>query len=202
MAWQDRCRDKLVTPDAAAKQVKSGDTIGASPFTTTPFTLIEALQARGRAGGVEKVRVEHLASLVSWTEPDLQGIFRLRDNYATPANRAACHAGEMYYLPIGLWRSYELPAGVSPDPDVFLVPVSAPEPVKSTAIVPAGNSPRAIALVKPTKPRSTTATLTPSPVMPESCTFAAPVRPGLSDTLGPMELAIAGVGTRVIFTSG
>ena len=63
----------------------------------------------------------------AWTDPELNGAFRLRDNYATPANRAACHAGTSDYLPIGLYRAYEIPDGVVQDPDVFLVPVSPPD---------------------------------------------------------------------------
>jgi len=82
---------------------------------------------RGRKGGLENVQVHHLASAVCWTEPELRGVFRLRDNYATPANRAACHAGESDYLPIGLFRSHELPDGVAQHADVFLVPVSPPD---------------------------------------------------------------------------
>jgi acyl-CoA hydrolase len=127
MDWRDRCGGKLVSLEAAIKNVKSGDTVVISPYTTTPFTLCQGLIDYGRQGGVENVRIEHLASLISWTEPDMRGIFRLRDNYATPPNRAACHAGEMDYLPVGLWKSYELPDGITTDADVFLVPVSPPD---------------------------------------------------------------------------
>ena len=55
------------------------------------------------------------------------GAVELHDNYATPPNRAACHAGEMEYLPVGMWQSYEIPAGFHQNPDVFLVPVSPPD---------------------------------------------------------------------------
>jgi 4-hydroxybutyrate CoA-transferase len=33
----------------------------------------------------------------------------------------------MEYLPVGIWKSYELPAGFESHPDVFLVPVSPPD---------------------------------------------------------------------------
>lgn len=125
--WRDRVRDKLVTAESAVGHVKSGDTVGVGPFTATPFTLCRALAERGRKGELERVRVEHLASLAPWTDRELQGAFELVDNYATPPNRAACHAGEMEYLPVGLWKSYELPAGVTARPDVYLVPVSPPD---------------------------------------------------------------------------
>jgi 4-hydroxybutyrate CoA-transferase len=127
MTWRDRCGAKLVSLETAIGHIKSGDVVAIAPFTTTPFTLCEGLKDRGRKGSIDHVRIEHLASLTSWTDLDLAGIFELRDNYATPPNRAACHTGDMDYLPIGLWRSHEPPAGLTAKPDVFLVPVSPPD---------------------------------------------------------------------------
>jgi len=126
MSWQDRCGAKLVSLEAAIGGVESGHTVAVAPYTSTPFTLCDALIASGPKTGLRGVRIEHLASLVCWTKPELRGVFELTDNYATPPNRAACHAGEMEYLPVGLWKSYELPAGMTREPDVFLVPVSPP----------------------------------------------------------------------------
>jgi acyl-CoA hydrolase/class 3 adenylate cyclase len=127
MDWRSRLGGRLVSAEEAVSHVASGATVGVAPFTTTPVTLCEGLVARGRASGLSDVRIEHPASLFCWTEPDLRGVFRLRDNYATVHNREACHAGEVDYLPIGLWRSHAVPDGLTPDPDVFLVPVSPPD---------------------------------------------------------------------------
>lgn len=127
MDWRSGLGSKLVSLDEAVSHVASGMTVGVAPFTSTPTTLCEGLRRRGRADGLENVRVEHLAALFGWTDPDLRGVFRLLDNYATPPNREACAAGAMDYLPIGLWRSYEVPDGLTRDPDVFLVPVSPPD---------------------------------------------------------------------------
>jgi len=33
----------------------------------------------------------------------------------------------MEYLPVGIWESYALPPGITPDPDAFLLPVSPPD---------------------------------------------------------------------------
>ena len=33
----------------------------------------------------------------------------------------------MDYLPVGIWKSWEVPPGFHPQPDVFLVPVSTPD---------------------------------------------------------------------------
>jgi acyl-CoA hydrolase len=90
--------------------------------------LCEGLKAYGTRVGLTDVRVEHLAAFVSWTDSDeVRSTFRLADNYATPPNRPAVHAGQTDYLPIGLWRSHEVPLGLTPEPDVFLVPVSPPD---------------------------------------------------------------------------
>ena len=127
MDWRSRLGSKLIPLERAVGQVASGATVSVAPFTTSPVTLCEGLKARGRRGELENVRVEHLASLVSWTEPELLDVFRLVDNYATPPNREACHAGDVDYLPVGLWRSHELPDGLTRDPDFFFVPVSPPD---------------------------------------------------------------------------
>ena len=102
--WRSRCGRKLVSLEAAVAQVQSGQTVAAAPFTCSPITLCHGLIERGRKGELANVRVDHLASGVCWTEPELLGVFRLRDNYATAANRAACHAGDSDYLPIGFFR--------------------------------------------------------------------------------------------------
>src|SRR5262245_59194661 len=127
MSWQQRYEAKLVSADEALAKVKSGDVVAVAPYTCTPHTLCNALIARGKRGELTHVRIDHLASPTAWTEPDLSGVFELHDSYTTPLNRAACHAGRMEYLPIGLWRDHELPAGVTSEPDVFLVPVSPPD---------------------------------------------------------------------------
>ena len=127
MHWRDRLGAKLVSLETAVSRVESGQTVAVSPFTCSPMTLCKGLVDRGRKGGLENVRIDHLASAFCWTDPELEGVFRLRDNYATVANRAACHAGRSDYLPIGLYRSYELPDGLNRTPDVFMVPVSPPD---------------------------------------------------------------------------
>ena len=127
MNWRDLCGDKLVSLEAAMATVQSGDVVNVAPYSTTPFALCEGLKERARQHGLTGVRIDHPAAFVSWTEPDIQKAFELHDNYATPPNREACHAGRMEYLPVGIWKSYELPPGFHQSPDVFLVPVSPPD---------------------------------------------------------------------------
>ncbi len=126
MSWRDRVRGKLVPLEQAMACVRSGDVVGVAPFTCTPHTLCRGLSAHARRAGLSKLRIDHPASLFAWTGPEQRGVFELHDNYATPPNRAACHAGEMEYLPVSVWRAHEMPAGFTPDPDVYLVPVSPP----------------------------------------------------------------------------
>ncbi len=127
MNWQGKCGSKLVSLGKALENIKTGDTVAVAPYSTTPFTLCNGLMDEVRSGRIKQMRVEHLASPCEWTHADFNGAIALYDNYATAPNRAACHVGEMNYLPIGMWESHLLPAGLTAEPDVFLVPVSPPD---------------------------------------------------------------------------
>jgi acyl-CoA hydrolase len=127
MNWRDQCRDKLVTAEQSMTRIKPGDTVAVAPYICTPHTLCNALLARIRAGELHGIRIDHPASLSPWCEPDVLGAIDLHDNYATPFNRAAVHAGAVEYLPIGLWKTDTVPEGLTVQPDVFLVPVSPPD---------------------------------------------------------------------------
>jgi 4-hydroxybutyrate CoA-transferase len=126
MDWRERLGKKLTMPEQAVAGIKKGDTVAVAPYSTTPHTLAGALIARAKVGDLSGVRIDQPASLAPWLQ-DTNGAFELHDNYATPFNRAACHAGEMEYLPIGSWKSYEVPPGLTEHPDYFLVPVSPPD---------------------------------------------------------------------------
>jgi 4-hydroxybutyrate CoA-transferase len=127
MDWRTKYGQKLVSAEQAVARVNRGDTVTMAPYTCTPFTLCHALQERARRGDIERIRIDHPAAFPSWTDPDIAHAFELHDNYATPLNRQACHDGRMEYLPIGVWKSYEVPAGFASHPDVFMVPVSPPD---------------------------------------------------------------------------
>ena len=114
-------RERLATADQALRAVRPGDAVAVASFSHTPHTLCRALAAR--AGELRGVRVDHLASLFPW-DPDA---FALTTNYATAADRVAVNAGRVGYLPISHWHADTLPPGVSPTPDVYLVPVSPPD---------------------------------------------------------------------------
>src|SRR5439155_15436952 len=117
VAW----RDRVTTAEEALGVVRPGDTVAVAAFSNTPHTLCRALAAR--AGALGGVRVDHLASLFP-CDPDT---IALTTNYATAADRAAVNAGRVAYLPVSHWHADALPPGVSPAPDVYLVPVSPPD---------------------------------------------------------------------------
>ena len=79
MNWRERYAHKLLPAADAVKRVNSGDVVGVAPYTCTPYTLCEALIARVKAGGVGNLRIDHPASLVSWTEPELLGRVELHE---------------------------------------------------------------------------------------------------------------------------
>ena len=127
MVWQDLCGNKLVDARSAVATIGSGQVVHIAPYSTTPLTLCLALKAHITEQGLRDLRVDHPAAAISWTDPELADALRLKDNYATPPNRAQCHAGGMDYLPVGIWKSWEIPPGFDQNPDVFLVPVSPPD---------------------------------------------------------------------------
>jgi len=116
-----RWRERLVTATEALRVVRAGDSVAVASFSNMPYTLCRALVAR--AGELGGVRVDHLASLFPWDAD----AFALTTNYATAADRVAVNAGRVGYLPISHWHADALPPGVSPTPDVYLVPVSPPD---------------------------------------------------------------------------
>src|SRR6266571_3342411 len=125
MDWRSQIGDKFTSAAEAVKIVESGHRVGVAPFTCTPFTLCEALYARGsHLNGVE---VEHAAGLLAWLRPGEENGFAVRDNYATPLNREMVQAGKVDYLPIGRWRADEVAPGYDRPLDVFMVPLSPPD---------------------------------------------------------------------------
>lgn len=126
-AYQEQLGPKLVSLETAVGQIESGSIVAAAPYSCSPMTLCRGLAERGARGEVEGIRIDHLAAFFPWTDPTWAHAFQLVDTYATPANRAACIAGEISHMPVGPWREYEMPAGFSNAPDTYLVPVSPPD---------------------------------------------------------------------------
>ncbi len=126
MDWRQRVGGKLVSPEEAVAGIKSGDTVVASPFTCTPYTLCQALYQRRHE--LRNVRIDHPAGLFPWIQEEGDAeAFKVRDLYATAFNREQIAKGLVDYLPFGAWKAYEVPPGFVEEPDWFLVPVSPPD---------------------------------------------------------------------------
>lgn len=124
MGWQSLAGEKLVTPREAVAGIAPGQHVNVAPFTTTPFTLCQALY--DRRSELTDLRVDHPAGLFSWVRAGEPSPFLVRDNYATPMNREMVNSGLVDYLPVGRWREDEFPAGFDGQIDAFLVPLSPP----------------------------------------------------------------------------
>lgn len=123
MDWRQRCGDKLVSAEAAAAPVKSGDAIVVGMFQATPYTLCEAVAAR--SGELKDVLVSHSVSVYPWG-PRTGGAFKVESAFLTAVDRPWMEAGKLRYVPAGCFRRGELPPGMGPF-DVFLVKVSPPD---------------------------------------------------------------------------
>lgn len=123
---KDPYNGKMTSLAQAMSSISSGQVVHVAPYSTTPQTLCQGLREHIIEHGLKEIRVDHPAANFCWTDDAIRPHLRLKDNYATPMNRDVCHDGGMDYLPIGIWKSWEIPPGFDPDPDVFLVPVSPP----------------------------------------------------------------------------
>jgi 4-hydroxybutyrate CoA-transferase len=125
--WKSKYAHKIMSAAEAVSRVRPGETVAVSPYSCTPYALCNALIARAFKDGLRGVRIDHLAGAVAWRQPGIEGAFEQHDNYATAFNRAACHTGDVEYLPIGVWQTERLPHGITTEPDHFFVPVSPPD---------------------------------------------------------------------------
>jgi 4-hydroxybutyrate CoA-transferase len=123
MDWRQRCGDKLVSADEAAALVKSGDRIVVGMFQGTPYTLCEAVGARG--GELKDVLVSHSVSVYPWG-PRTGGAFKVESAFLTAIDRPWMDAGKLRYVPVGWFRRGDLPPGFEPF-DLFLTKVSPPD---------------------------------------------------------------------------
>ena len=128
MDWRHEVRDKLMSPEEAVRDVRSGDQVVVAFFHLTPFTLCQALY--DRRSELEKVRIDHPAPFFPWRKLDEESPFELYDAYATPADRDLVNSGQASYIPAARWRAGEAIDGFVQNPDAFLLPVSPPFPIR------------------------------------------------------------------------
>ncbi len=122
--WREQLGAKLVTPEEAVAQIKSGDRITASIAHVTPFTLFHALA--GRLMEIERVVINYSAALFAFDLPGLGERFRLESFYLSPIDRKLFHDGMGEYVPVSYYRAGHLPPGLQ-DFNVYLMTVSPPD---------------------------------------------------------------------------
>ncbi len=130
MDWRKRYADKLVTAEEAVAGVQSGQSVTIGMFDGMPPSLCTALA--NRAPELEDVTVFHFVTPFAWFKfnegrpPGRPPAFRQLTPFATNVDRAAVREGKMEYVPVGLWRSGQLPYGVGPF-DYHLCTISPPD---------------------------------------------------------------------------
>ncbi len=122
--WRAQLGSKLVTPEAAVAQIKSGDRITLSIAQATPFTLCAALA--GRLMEIDNVVVNHSAALFNWDLPGLGERFRFESFYLSPIGRELFGAGHGEFVPVSYYREGTLPPGLE-NFNVYLLTVSPPD---------------------------------------------------------------------------
>jgi 4-hydroxybutyrate CoA-transferase len=87
MDWRDEYKRKLVTPEEAVKQVKSGDIIRLGWVITCPYTLCQALGRR--KDELEGIDIINSATVIPqpWHQPGYEKAFRLVDTFVSAFDR-------------------------------------------------------------------------------------------------------------------
>ncbi len=122
--WRGRLDSRLVSPDAAAAQIKSGDRVCLSIAQATPFTMCAALA--GRLMEIDNVVVNHGAAAFDWNLPGLGERFTLQSFYVGPYDREIYARGAAEFTPISYYREGHLPPSLE-DFNVYIVSVSPPD---------------------------------------------------------------------------
>lgn len=124
MDWKQRYADRLMSPEDAARLVKSGDRLWLGMFTSCPNTFAWALLAR--KDELKGVQIHHYVSPFVWSLPDTQEAFHLVTCFTTPADRKQISVGMGDYLPLGNFRQSWIQAAVGPF-DAVCVKTSPPD---------------------------------------------------------------------------
>jgi len=98
MNWQEEYKRKLVSPDEAVKEVKSGDVVTLGHTTTAPYSLCQALGRR--KDELEGVTINTIGTIVPepWFEPGYEKAFRLVSKFLSPFERPYAAEGKIETL--------------------------------------------------------------------------------------------------------
>lgn len=120
---------KTVSFEEAVKVVKSGDRIHLHSVACAPLGLIQALCARGRAGELKGVKLQHLHTEGSapYAEAEFEGIFFLESFFVGGNVRKPTQDGYADYIPVHLSETQKLVrSGITPV-DVAMIQVCPPD---------------------------------------------------------------------------
>ena len=120
---------KTVSFEEAVKVVKSGDRIHIHSVACAPQGLIQALCARGRAGEIKDIKLQHLHTEGSapYAEQEFEGIFQLESFFVGHNVRKATQDGWADYIPVHLSETQKLiRMGITPV-DVAMIQVCPPD---------------------------------------------------------------------------
>ena len=126
-SWVDLYRDRLSTPQAAVRCVKSGDKVYIHSNAAVPQVLVDALTQR--SDQLKDVEIYHLLTLgrASYAAPELAGSFRVHALFIGSNVRQAVNEGRADYTPVFLSEIPSLFAAKSLSVDVCLLQVSPPD---------------------------------------------------------------------------
>ena len=120
---------KTVSFEEAVKVVKSGDRIHIHSVACAPQGLIQALCARGRAGELKNIKLQHLHTEGSapYAEQEFEGVFFMESFFVGHNVRKATQEGWADYIPVHLSETQKLiRMGITPV-DVAMIQVCPPD---------------------------------------------------------------------------
>ncbi|MDR1756257.1 MAG: 4-hydroxybutyrate CoA-transferase [Culturomica sp.] len=120
---------KTVSFEEAVQVVKSGNRVHLHSVACAPQGLIQAMCARGRAGELKNVKVQHLHTEGSapYAEQEFEGIFQLESFFVGGNVRKPTQEGWADYIPVHLSETQKLVrSGVTPV-DVVMIQVCPPD---------------------------------------------------------------------------
>ena len=120
---------KTVSFEEAVKVVKSGDRIHIHSVACAPQGLIQALCARGRAGELKNIKLQHLHTegAAPYAEQKFEGVFQLESYFVGHNVRKATQDGWADYIPVHLSETQKLiRMGITPV-DVAMIQVCPPD---------------------------------------------------------------------------
>ena len=120
---------KIVSAEEAVKVIKHNDRVHIHSVALAPQKLIQAMCARGRAGELRNIRIQHLHTEgpAPYAEAEFEGIFQLESFFVGHNVRKATQQGYADYIPVFLSETQRLIREGYLHVNVAMVQVSPPD---------------------------------------------------------------------------